>query len=80
MPTTSVKPSRRKARAPATSGPTCRTAQTVAYPGDFAGDIDGNFPRDLWYFTAGRDEGGDPCQLHLAVGQRRSDRPPQLRW
>ena len=24
---------------------------TAAYPGDFASNIDGNFPRDFWYFT-----------------------------
>jgi iron complex outermembrane receptor protein len=24
---------------------------TASYPGDFAGDIDGSFPRALWYFT-----------------------------
>jgi iron complex outermembrane receptor protein len=26
---------------------------TAAYPGDFAGSIGGDFPRDLWYFTPG---------------------------
>ena len=25
----------------------------VSYPGDFASDIDGDFPRNLWYFTPG---------------------------
>ena len=57
-----------------------QNGETALYPSDFASDIDGTFPRDLWYFTAERAEGGDPCQLHLAVGQRRPDRSPQLRW
>ncbi len=28
-----------------------QNGQTAAYPNDFAGDIDGTFPRDLWFFT-----------------------------
>ena len=30
-----------------------QTGETALYPGDFAGDIGGTFPRDLWYFTPG---------------------------
>jgi len=30
-----------------------QNGQTALYPGDFAQDIDGTFPRDLWYFTPG---------------------------
>jgi len=29
-----------------------QNGDTNLYPGDFGGDIDGIFPRDLWYFTA----------------------------
>jgi iron complex outermembrane receptor protein len=28
-----------------------QNGQIAAYPSDFAGDIDGAFPRDLWFFT-----------------------------
>ncbi len=28
-----------------------QNGQTAPYPGDFAKDIDGTFPRNLWYFT-----------------------------
>jgi iron complex outermembrane receptor protein len=28
-----------------------QNGQTAAYPNDFAGDIDGTFPRGLWFFT-----------------------------
>ena len=28
-----------------------QNGQTAAYPSDFAGGIDGTFPRDLWFFT-----------------------------
>jgi iron complex outermembrane receptor protein len=33
--------------------PALQNGATVAYPGDFAGGIGGNFPRNLWYFTPG---------------------------
>src|SRR6187551_276772 len=31
--------------------PALQTGETNSYPGDFAGDLDGTFPRALWYFT-----------------------------
>jgi len=30
-----------------------QNGQTAPYPSDFASNIDGTFPRDLWYFTTG---------------------------
>jgi len=30
-----------------------QNGETAAYPSDFAKNIDGTFPRDLWYFTTG---------------------------
>jgi len=30
-----------------------QNGQTALYPGDFADNIAGNFPRDFWYFTTG---------------------------
>jgi len=33
--------------------PALQSGETNAYPGDFAADLGGSFPRDLWYFTPG---------------------------
>lgn len=33
--------------------PALQNGATGSYPGGFAGDIGGNFPRNLWYFTPG---------------------------
>jgi iron complex outermembrane receptor protein len=33
--------------------PALQNGETKAYPSDFAADLGGTFPRDLWYFTPG---------------------------
>ncbi|HET9865605.1 MAG TPA: TonB-dependent receptor [Steroidobacteraceae bacterium] len=48
----------REARSPEGASPgdiwsDLQNGTTNSYPGDFASDIGGNFPRDLWYFTPG---------------------------
>ena len=50
-----------------------QNGETAAYPSDFAKQHRRHFPAQPLVLHSGRAEGGDPCQLHLAVERRRPD-------
>lgn len=56
-----------------------KNSATSNYPNGFAGDIGGNFPRNIWYFTPGALKDAVTNNSTWLAGKRRPDRPPQLR-